>query len=855
MTPDRYQHVVDLCQAAWEQSPETRGVFVQQACLADDELRREVEAMLAADEQPSQFLDESPDDIAAEALVGRPTRPLIGETLGDYRVIERLGRGGMGEVFLAQDTRLKRRAALKLLPEEYTSDPARLRRFEQEACAVSALNHPNIVTVYGLGQAASVSFLATEFVEGRTLRQELANGPLPAHRAVEIAIQTSLALSAAHGADIIHRDIKPENIMLRPDGLVKVLDFGLAKWTEKRTGVEASLDLTECVTAPGLIVGTPRYMSPEQARGVPVDCRTDLFTLGSVLYEMLSGHPAMEGQTPSDILAAVLTLDPIPLESLCPECPAGLIRITRRALERDRETRYQSAEEMAADLKVVQQQLETGKFVRAGNRFGARHIASLAAACLVLAVVLFLHYSRAPGRAIDSIAVLPFVNEGGSDLAFLADGLTDSLIGDLSDTPNLRVISRSSVFRFKGQQVDPAMTGAMLKAQSVLLGRVSQRGDRLFVRVELVDVRDNHRLWGEQYNPVRGDLPQMQIDISREVLDKLRITLTKDAQRQLSQRHKVDPEAYQLYLKGRSFLLGGTQADLNAAVLYFHRALARDPSYALPSIGVANAYVGLADYISPREAMPRAREYALKAIELGGAPSEAHVALGLVKLLYDWDWRGAEREFKQDSQRNPSTVETFSCYLHYEDALGRTNEAIAGLAELLAGDPMSPWKNEELGCVSYYGRRYDAVIAQFRRTIKLSPDFQIAYAVGGRAFVQKRMYKEAIDVLEKGRQIDPDWPLLVAELGYAHAVSGDKAAARGILRELESIASHRYVDAYGVALVHLGLGDREKTFYYLEKAYADRSSSMPWLKAEPRLDVLRSDPRYVELLERVGLRA
>lgn len=372
MTPERYQQVVELCHAAWEQRAEPRAAFLRRACQADQELKREVEAMLAADGQPGQLLDESPDDIAAQALAARRTRSLVGKTLGDYQVIALLGTGGMGDVFLAQDMRLGREAALKLLPEEFTSDPDRLQRFEREACAVSALAHPNIVTVYGMGRAGPVRFLATEFIDGQTLRAELANRPLGPQAAVEIALQTARALGAAHQARIIHRDIKPENIILRPDGLVKVLDFGLAKQMENRAVVNGVDDVVECTTTPGLIMGTPRYMSPEQARGVSVDFRTDLFSLGSVLYEMLSGRPAMTGETPSDILASVLARAPEPLEHLCSECPAALFRIVSRALEKDCSKRYQSAEEIVADLKIVLRELESGLVVRAGIGASAR---------------------------------------------------------------------------------------------------------------------------------------------------------------------------------------------------------------------------------------------------------------------------------------------------------------------------------------------------------------------------------------------------------------------------------------------------------------------------------------------------
>jgi tetratricopeptide (TPR) repeat protein len=419
--------------------------------------------------------------------------------------------------------------------------------------------------------------------------------------------------------------------------------------------------------------------------------------------------------------------------------------------------------------------------------------------------------------------------------------------------PNLKVTTRSSVFQYKNRQVDPALAGGTLKAQAVLLGRVSQRNDRLLVRLELVNVRDNHRVWGEEYNRIRADLPRMQVEIAREVLSKLRVTVTGDADRQLSQRWTVKSAAYQSYLKGQ-FLLSraGTESDVRSAMTYLYSALDKDPHYALAAVGIANAYVVLSEFVSPREAMPKAREFALKAIELPGARSHGHVALGLVKLLYDWDWLGAEKEFKYDSPLAPKAVSTFSCYLHYTDTLGRTQDAIAALSRLLARDPTSFWNNSELGCVSYYARQYDQSLALSRRAVSLNPESQFSYVSLGRAYIQKQMYSEAIAELQKGRDLDPDVPLLVAELGYAWAVSGNKTPAQDILDQLDRIAAHRYVDAYLIALIHLGLNERDKAFSYLEKAYGDRSNSMPWLKVEPKFDVIRSDPRYLDLLRRVG---
>ncbi len=752
MTPERYQRIVDLFQKIVEVGNDRRDVILDQSCAGDEDLRREVHAMLAAHEQVTHVTEKPPDDLTTVAMDENLARSLIGQKLGEYEVTARLGSGGMGEVFLAVDTRLRRKVALKLLPEEYTTDPVRLRRLEEEARAVSALNHPNIVTIHGIGQAGIITFLVTEFVPGLTLREQTATGPLPPKQVIDIAIQVVAALAVAHNAGVVHRDIKPENIMVRPDGLVKILDFGIAKARELPTVSGAFARSSELNTARGIVVGTPRYMSPEQARGLDVDTRTDIFSVGCLLYELVSGHPTVTGATPSDVIAEILTQQPAPVESVCPDCPAALACIIRRAIKKDRDERYQTCEEMLSDLKSASREIESGVPRPPASRIHYR--AALVSALLVLIVaVAAILYRRDLRPPLESIAIMPFVNEGGTDLQYVADGLTDSLIGDLSQVPKLKVISRNSVLRYKDREVDPVLTGAALKAQAVLVGRVGQKGDRLSVRLELVDVRDNHRLWGDSYNCVSADLIQTQADIAREVLSKLRVTLSAPIQRDLDRRRKIKPEAYRLYLQGKFYFNRLGFEEARKAIGLFHEALQVDPTYVLAYVGLANSYVGLASDMPPKEAMPRAREYALKALELDAGSSEAHVVLGLVKLLYDWDWPGAQGEFKHDSHLNPDAVGTFPCYLHSGDTMGRSNEALAELTSQLARDPLSSVNNVELVCAAYYARQYDRAISHYWRTINLDPGMPIAYANVGRAYVQKHQYSEAHRRVREGQQI------------------------------------------------------------------------------------------------------
>ncbi|MDQ2920851.1 MAG: serine/threonine-protein kinase, partial [Acidobacteriota bacterium] len=631
MTPDRWQHIKRVLDDALERAPGERAGFLDEACAGDQSLRKEVESFIISNQQAGSFIESPAFELMAESL-GDETDSMAGQFFGPYQINARIGTGGMGEVYLAQDSRLGRKVALKMLPDYFTRDDERVRRFQQEARAASALNHPNIITIYEIGQIDSRHFIATEFIEGETLRQRMARTRMKIGEVLEVATQVAGALTAAHQAGIAHRDIKPGNIMLRPDGVVKVLDFGLAKLTEQKgDDLEAA---TLVNTKQGIVMGTAHYMSPEQARGQKIDARTDLFSLGAVLYEMVAGGVPFEGETMMDVLASILEKEPPPLTRHLPEAPKELQRIVIKALRKHVDGRYQTSKDMLADLKSLKEEMEfeaklesstapdsidrvaaassdrqamvgpaqklarqTGKISSAEYLIGEikRHRAVVAAvvAILVIAAAAIVYSSLAGrGETIDSVAVLPFVNASSDENAeYLSDGITESIIYNLSQLPNLKVMSRSSVFRYKGKETDPQLVGRELSVRAVMTGRVIQRGDGLMISAELVDARDNRLLWGQQYNRKMTDILAVQGEISREISEKLRLRLTGEEQKRLTKGYTENAEAYQLYLKGRYYWNKRTEDGYKKGIEQFLRAIEKDPTYALAYTGLADCYI------------------------------------------------------------------------------------------------------------------------------------------------------------------------------------------------------------------------------------------------------------------------
>jgi eukaryotic-like serine/threonine-protein kinase len=825
-----------------------------------------------------------------------------GTKLGRYEIRSKIGEGGMGEVYLARDTELDRSAAIKILPETIAADHQRLHRFVQEARAASALNHPHILTIYDLGTIGDSRFIATEFIDGATLRRRI--GEMKLGEILEVAIETTSALAAAHEAGIIHRDIKPENIMIRRDGYVKVLDFGLAKLTEPRGATTDPEAPTKAMvnTGAGTVIGTANYMSPEQAKGIPVDIRTDLWSVGALLYEMITGHVPFQGETPTETISLILQKEPPPLSRYSQAIPAEFERIVAKALTKDQEERYQTAKDLLIDLRNLKRRLEVDAEIdrtvppglraavtssghgTAGTASGiaqstgvasAQHSGSSAeyiasgikrhkTAAIIVAIALLIAvpaavmalraywHARNTEVAIESIAVLPFENQNNdADTEYMSEGLTDSIINSLTKLPNLKVIARSSVFRYKGKQTDPLTVAKELGVRAILTGRILQRGDSLTISTELIDARDNKQIWGDQYERKISDLLSVQREIAQEISNNLKLKLSPAERGQMAKDYTNNPEAYQLYLKGRFYWNKRTGEGLDKSIEFFNQAIERDPNYALAYAGLADTWFtrGWYRFATPDEAYPFAKTAALKALEIDPNLAEAHTTMAILKGTYDYDWQGAENEFKRAIELNPKYPTAHHRYSLFLPILGRLDEAVAEAKKAQELDPLSLIINENVGDILGLARRYDEAEKQLLKTIELDRSFNVAHQTLARVYEAKGMYEKALE---------QDWygapPEEYAQIKKVYDESGMPGVWRGELAYLLNKAAKGEVRAFGIARVYALLGDKDKSFEWLNKAVDQRDIRFTYLMADPRLDPIRSDPRFDELLKRVGLR-
>ena len=792
-----------------------------------------------------------------------PMNPSLppGVRLGRYEVKFQLGAGGMGEVYLAEDTQLGRRVAIKILPPEAVSDEHARKRLVREARAAATLDHPNICSIHEVGEEGGRSFIAMQYVEGDLLDVRMKRKPLELLESLVIAAQVADALAEAHAHSIIHRDIKPSNIIVDTRGQVKVMDFGLAKIVAG--AIDGEAETHSLLTTPGALLGTVPYMSPEQVRGEVLDARSDIFSLGVVLYEILSGRQPFASESVAASASAILTLEPPPLARFVPDTPDELQRIVRKCLEKDRKRRYQSARDLSIDLLNLQRRSDAGAITAEKStvqpRSNLRRLLFIALPLAVLAVVgITVYLLPLRGEAIDSIAVLPFVNVNADpDMEYLSDGVTESLTNSLSQVPRLRMIAHSSVFRYKGKEIDPQTVGRELGVRAILLGRVTQRGDNLSISAELVDARDNSRIWGEQYSRKLADILQVQEEISREISDKLRLKLTGEEQNLVAKRYTENVEAYQLYLRGRYYWNQRNEESLRRGVDYFQQAIDKDPHFALAYSGMADSYSALGSVgisaLPPREAMVKMKLAAQKALGLDDTLAEAHTSLADAKFRGDWDWSGAEREFKRALELKPNYAEGHQWYSQYLVAMGRYEESIAEGKRAQQLDPVSPGISRSLAFDYYLAHRYDQAIEEYQRALELDPNFFFAHWLLGLAYANRSMFEQAIAESQKAVELSGHGPGALGSLGHVYAASGRRDEAQQVLGELKELAKRRYVSPYSVAAIYALLGDKDAAFEWLEKAYSDGAYGMLFLKSEPAWDGLRSEPRFQDVMRRVGL--
>jgi serine/threonine-protein kinase len=798
----------------------------------------------------------------------------IGENLGHYKVQSAIGAGGMGEIYRASDTRLRRDVAIKILPENLMQNASAIERFMREAHAASALNHPNILTIYDIGEYEKIHFIATEFVEGQTLRERMKSAPLNLAEALDIAVQISGALAAAHEAGIVHRDIKPENIMVRADGYVKILDFGIAKLSEPpasagglnatksgdKVNPSAHADgsdkatLIQSVTTPGMILGTVSYMSPEQARGLEVDARSDIFSLGVVVYEMIAGRLPFSGATISDVIAAILTSEPKPLNESVKNVPSELEWSISKALCKDRDERYQTIKGLFSDLKRLRQRLDFETELKRSNY--SNLISGEQQTTLILSKDSFARPMRKTRKAIDSLAVLPLANDDAST-EYFSDGITECIINSLSTLPKLRVVPRSTVFRYKGKETDLQEIGRELGVRAILAGRVVQIGDSIIVKTELVDIANEAQIWGEQYRRTTTDIFTLLEDIAGDISENLKLKLTGEQKKQMAKRYTENAEAYQFYLKGRYFVTTKrTEEWIKKGIEYFQKAIDLDPNFALAYTGIADAYGFLASSTggwSPHKAYPLAKAAALKALEIDDTLGEAHCSLGFSHLLYDWNLSEAASQFKRSIELNPNYPNAHDGYGFYLKAVGRHAEAIEKGKQVQKLDPLSPFAHISLGYAYYFARDYEKAIEECNKALELDKYSTFAYRNLGIAYLQQGKLDSAIAALSKAATFSSGGLAFESYLGFAYARAGKHAESVEVLMSLEEFAAQQYVSAYSFAMVYLGLGDLDKTFEWLEKAFEERSGFLPFLKVEPMVDSIRTNSRFQDLLWRIDL--
>lgn len=740
---------------------------------------------------------------------------MVGQRISHYKILEKLGEGGMGIVYKAEDTKLERTVALKFLSPEVIMAADAKERFFIEARAAAALNHSNIVTVYEIDEYEGQIFMAMEYVEGEDLEQKIASGPIAIDEVVKIAIQTAEGLLEAHEKGIVHRDIKSANIMINERGRVKIMDFGLAR-LKGQTGL----------TRAGTTIGTLAYMSPEQCRGEIVDHRTDIWSLGVVLYEMVTGQLPFKGDYAHAVIYATMNEAHEPITAPRGEAVEKLRQVVDKALAKNRDHRYAHVNELLADLWSIEKRFKT-KIIDVPS----------------------------PTEPVPSIAVLPFADMSPEkDQEYFCNGMAEELINALAKIEGLRVASRTSAFQFKEDGYDINEVGRKLKVETVLEGSVRKAGNKLRITAQLIKAADGYHLWSEKFDRDTGDIFAVQDEISLAIVQHLKVTLFGDEKAKLVKRYTDNEEAYNLYLKGRYFWNRRHAGGMQKALECFQQAMESDPRYVLPYVGIADCFniLGFYGAVPAKTAFSKAKAAAGKALEIDDTLGEAHASLGWISTMYDWDWAAAEKEFKTSFALNPKYATAHEWYALFLAVSGRFDEAISEAEKAQSLDPLSLMINAAVGTIFWLARQDDNALEQFQKALEMDPDFQLALLYSGCAYGSSGRYEEAIASLEKAARLPGGMIYSAGALGYVYAVSGQKEKALDLLSQIDVLMEKGYAMLLQKAYIYTGLGEIDRVFEFLEKAYSERESQLTFCRSIPYLDTLHGDPRFDELLKKIG---
>lgn len=838
MNSERWKKVKALFDAVVELEPVERKGFLDKSCGVDEDLRRDVERLLASSDEAESFMETPAIGEVADVIEGNLKKLKSGEYFGHYEILQQIGEGGMGEVYLAKDKKLDRHVAIKVLNEQFSRHESNLQRFILEAKAASGLNHPNILVIHEIGESDNSNYIVSEFIEGKTLREIVDARPTKLTEILDIAIQVVSALSAAHQAKIVHRDIKPENIMLRPDGYVKILDFGLAKLIEQKgIGLEAST-VKQNQTGKGVILGTFNYMSPEQAKAEKIDERSDIFSFGVVLYEMIAGRTPFSGASTSETFANLINAEPLPLARYASNVPDELLRIISKMLRKHRDERYQTMKGLLADLRSLQKHLDFE--AELWQRKSSEQIAE----------------KETQIQTPKSIAVLPFANlSADAENEYFCDGLAEELLNALAKIEALKVAARTSAFFFKGKNTNVSEIGNVLNVKTVLEGSVRKSGNKLRITVQLINTADGYHLWSERYDREMQDIFDLQDLITLAIVDALKVKLL--GEERLARNYTDNVEAYQLYLKGRFHVSKLTPSDMQMGISYFQQALEIDPSYALAHVGLANAFlrIPIAAEMPSTAFFPQAKASAQKAIEIDDRLADAHAALSWITFWYDWDWTAAENQAKRALELNPNSADAHEAYAHLLSNTERHTEALAEIKRARELDPLNLLTNALESQFLLHAGKLDEALAGLQKTFELEPNFWLAHLFAASAYIEKGLFAEAVVEAEKARAFSGGSSCAMAYGAYALSKSGKQAEARAALEELFKLATERYVPPYHTALAYHSLGERDETLDWLERGFEQRDPKMTFLKVEPKWNNLRDDHRFQDLLRRVGLLA